>query len=135
MAMGCHHDNFDCYDSQYQPWNSVLVGPQSRHRRHLGKGSAQARTPFRHRFSRLSGPNLGAVHGRLRYASDKAGPMKGCPTMRFKQSWTETGKWWQGMDPADLYGPVHDDKDPLHSPFANSSCGGWMTLSQNIIPT
>jgi alpha-L-fucosidase len=23
------------------------------------------------------------------------------------------------MDPVDLYGPVHDDKDPLHSPFAN----------------
>ncbi len=23
------------------------------------------------------------------------------------------------MDPVDLYGPVHDIKDPLHSPFAN----------------
>ena len=21
MAMGSHHDNFDCYDSKYQPWN------------------------------------------------------------------------------------------------------------------
>jgi hypothetical protein len=28
MAMGCHHDNFDCYDSKYQPWNSVNVGPK-----------------------------------------------------------------------------------------------------------
>jgi len=28
MAMGCHHDNFDCFDSKYQPWNSVNVGPK-----------------------------------------------------------------------------------------------------------
>ena len=24
MAMGVHHDNFDCWDSKYQPWNSVV---------------------------------------------------------------------------------------------------------------
>src|SRR5208337_2837625 len=28
VAMGCHHDNFDCYDSKYQPWNSVRIGPK-----------------------------------------------------------------------------------------------------------
>ena len=28
MAMGDHHDNFDCFDSKYQPWNSVNVGPK-----------------------------------------------------------------------------------------------------------
>ena len=26
MAMGVHHDNFDCWKSAYQPWNSVNVG-------------------------------------------------------------------------------------------------------------
>jgi hypothetical protein len=29
------------------------------------------------------------------------------------------GQWWEGMDPVDLYGPVHNARDPLHSPFAN----------------
>jgi alpha-L-fucosidase len=29
------------------------------------------------------------------------------------------GKWWEGLDPVDLYGPIHNNKDPLHSPFAN----------------
>ncbi len=29
------------------------------------------------------------------------------------------GKWWEGMDPVDLYGPIHNNKDPLLSPFAN----------------
>jgi hypothetical protein len=28
MAMGVHHDNFDCWDSTFQPWNSVRVGPK-----------------------------------------------------------------------------------------------------------
>ena len=28
MAMGVHHDNFDCWNSAYQPWNSVNVGPK-----------------------------------------------------------------------------------------------------------
>jgi RNA polymerase sigma factor (TIGR02999 family) len=27
FAMANHHDNFDLYDSKYQPWNSVRVGP------------------------------------------------------------------------------------------------------------
>ena len=51
MAMGCHHDNFDCFDSKYQPWNSVQCRPQGGHRRHVGKSGAQAWDAFRHRFS------------------------------------------------------------------------------------
>lgn len=27
VAMGCHHDNFDCWDSTFHRWNSVKVGP------------------------------------------------------------------------------------------------------------
>lgn len=28
MTMGVHYDNFDCYDSKYQPWNSVNIVPK-----------------------------------------------------------------------------------------------------------
>ena len=28
LAMANHHDNFDLYDSKYQPWNSVAMGPK-----------------------------------------------------------------------------------------------------------
>jgi alpha-L-fucosidase len=28
FAMVNHHDNFDCWNSKYQPWNSVNMGPQ-----------------------------------------------------------------------------------------------------------
>ena len=28
VALGNHHDNFDCWNSKYQPWNCVNVGPK-----------------------------------------------------------------------------------------------------------
>lgn len=28
VSMGCHHDNFDLWDSKYNRWNAVKVGPQ-----------------------------------------------------------------------------------------------------------
>src|SRR5271157_1304308 len=28
MSMGQHHDNFDMWDSKYQPWNAVNMGPK-----------------------------------------------------------------------------------------------------------
>ena len=28
MIQGVHHDNFDLWDSKYQPWNSVNIGPK-----------------------------------------------------------------------------------------------------------
>ena len=28
MALACHHDNLDCYDSRYHAWNSLRVGPK-----------------------------------------------------------------------------------------------------------
>jgi alpha-L-fucosidase len=27
FALANHHDNFDCWDSTYQPWNSTRIGP------------------------------------------------------------------------------------------------------------
>ena len=28
VALATHHDNFDCWNSKYQPWNSVAIGPK-----------------------------------------------------------------------------------------------------------
>ena len=28
VALANHHCNFDCWDSKYQPWNSVNIGPK-----------------------------------------------------------------------------------------------------------
>jgi alpha-L-fucosidase len=118
MAMGVHHDNFDCWNSAYQPWNSVNVGPKQdivgtwekaarRHGLRFGIG-------FHH-----SPPRTWGQFMPVRYTSDKNGPKQGIPYDALQTILDGKGKWWEGMDPVDLYGPVHDIKNPLQSPFAN----------------
>jgi alpha-L-fucosidase len=45
--------------------------------------------------------------------------MKGVPYDALQTVLDGNGQWWEGMDPVDLYGPVHTAQDSLHSPFAN----------------
>jgi len=118
MAMGAHHDDFDCWDSTYQPWNSVRVGPKvdivgtwekiaRKHGMRFGIG-------FHDTPARTWGQFM-----TVRYTSDRTGPMNGVPYDALQTIIDGKGKWWEGMDPVDLYGPVHTAADPLHSPFAN----------------
>ncbi len=127
MAMGAHHDNFDNWNSTYQPWNSVNVGPKvdlvgtwekvaRAHGMHFGIG-----------FHDTPGRTWGQFMP-VRYTSDKRGPMAGVPYDALQTILDGKGKWWDGMDPVDLYGPPHTmvrgprslpGNDPLLSPFAN----------------
>lgn len=50
MAMGCHHDNFDCFDSKFQMWNSVRR-PQGGYRRHMGESDPSSWDALRHWLS------------------------------------------------------------------------------------
>jgi len=118
IAMGVHHDNFDCWNSAYQPWNSINVGPKVDI---VGTWEKEAR---KHglRFGigfHNSPPRTWGQFMTVRYTSDKTGPMKGVPYDALQTIWDGKGKWWEGLDPVDLYGPAHDIKDPLNSPFAN----------------
>jgi alpha-L-fucosidase len=119
IAMSVHHDNFDCWDSKYQPWNSVRVGPKvdvvgtweeiaRKHGLHFGIGFHN--TP----------PRTWGQFMPVRYTSDKIGPKQGVPYDALQTILDGKGKWWEGMDPVDLYGPVHTRNDnSLRSPFAN----------------
>ena len=118
MAMGAHHDNFDCWDSTYQPWNSVKVGPKVDI---VGTWEKIARAHgmrFGIGFHDTPGRTWGQFMT-VRYTSDKNGANKGVPYDALQTILDGKGKWWEGMDPVDLYGPVHNSKEPLHSPFAN----------------
>jgi alpha-L-fucosidase len=55
----------------------------------------------------------------VRYTSDRAGPMQGIPYDALQTILDGRGKWWEGLDPVDLYGPMHSAENGLHSPFAN----------------
>ncbi|MGA2542570.1 MAG: alpha-L-fucosidase [Verrucomicrobiota bacterium] len=118
MAMGVHHDNFDCWDSAYQPWNSVRVGPKADVVGTWEKAARQRGLRFGIGFHNSPGRTWGQFMP-VRYTSDKKGPKQGVPYDALQTILDGKGKWWEGMDPVDLYGPVHTAKDPLLSPFAN----------------
>ncbi len=127
MAMGCHHDNFDCFDSRYQPWNSVHVGPKVDI---VGTWEKVARTHgmrFGIGFHDTPARTWGQFMP-VRYTSDKMGPMKSVPYDALQTVLDGKGEWWEGMDPVAFYGPPHTiathvprgpENDPLLSPFAN----------------
>jgi alpha-L-fucosidase len=117
MAMGCHHDNFDCYDSTYQPWNSARVGPQVDIVGTWAKVARQHGLRFGIGFHDTPGRTWGQFMT-ARYTSDQTGPRQGVPYDALQTILDGQGKWWEGLDPVDLYGPVHTSADPLHSPFA-----------------
>jgi alpha-L-fucosidase len=127
MAMGVHHDNFDCFDSKYQPWNSVNVGPKVDIVGTWEKSARQHGLRFGIGFHNTPGRTWGQFMP-TRYTSDKKGPKQGVPYDALQTILDGKGKWWDGMDPVDLYGPQHTmlrgprslpGNDPLLSPFAN----------------
>lgn len=103
VALANHHDNMDLWDSKYQPWNSVRVGP----RKNIIDGWAKATRKQGLRF----GVSVHAAHAWSWYepaqGSDPSGPNQGVP---YDGTWTKAdgkGKWWEGLDPQDLYAQNH----------------------------
>jgi hypothetical protein len=78
MAMGCHHDNFDCFDSKYQPWNAVHVGPKVDIVGMWEKVARRQGMRFGIGFHDTPARTWGQFMP-VRYTSDKTGPMKGVP--------------------------------------------------------
>ena len=64
MALANHHDNFDCYDSKYQPWNSTKVGPMKDIVGIWAEVAQKERPAFRRQQSFL--PRVALVSGGLR---------------------------------------------------------------------
>jgi len=118
MAMGVHHDNFDCWNSTFQPWNAVNVGPKQDIVGIWEKVARKHGLRFGIGFHNSPGRTWGQFMT-VRYTSDKEGAKQGVPYDAFQTVLDGKGKWWEGMDPVDLYGPKHDINDPLHSPYAN----------------
>ena len=99
FALGNHHDNFDCWDSKYQPWNSVRVGP---HKDIVGIWAKAARA----RGMRV-GVSVHASHAfrwfAVAHGSDKTGPLAGVSYDGTLTKADGKGAWWQGLDPQELY--------------------------------
>ncbi len=99
MALANHHDNFDCYDSKYQPWNSTKVGPM---KDIVGIWAAVAKKNGL-RFG-VSNHSSHAWHWfQVAYGYDTSGPYKDVPYDGWLTKADGKGQWWEGLDPQDLY--------------------------------
>ncbi len=103
FALADHHDNFDLWDSKYQPWNAVRIGPQ----KDLIGGWAKAARAHGLKF----GVSVHASHAWTWYepsqGSDTSGPLYGVPYDGRLTKADGKGQWWDGLDPQDLYAQNH----------------------------
>jgi alpha-L-fucosidase len=101
MAMGAHHDNFDNWDSSYQPWNALRVGVKTDIVGTWAPLARQKGLRFGIGFHNTPARTWGQWMP-IRYTSDSKGPYDALQTILDGK-----GKWWAGMDPVDLYGYKH----------------------------
>jgi alpha-L-fucosidase len=100
VALANHHDNFDAYDSKYHAWNSVNVGPK------------QDIVGTWARIARAHGLKFGVTNHSSHawdwfasaYGYDPEGPKAGIRYDAYTLTKADgKGKWWDGLDPQDLY--------------------------------
>jgi alpha-L-fucosidase len=103
FAMANHHDNLDLWDSKYQEWNSVRVGPK----KDIVTGWAEAAKKYELPF----GISVHASHAwtwfETSQRSDKNGPLAGVPYDGKLTNEDGKGTWWEGLDPRKLYAQNH----------------------------
>ena len=103
MALGQHHDNFDCYDSKHQPWNSVAIGPK---KDIVGTWARVARAHDMHFAVSSHGSHAWSWY-EVAQGADTSGPLAGVPYDGKMTKADGKGKWWDGLDPQDLYAQNH----------------------------
>ncbi len=110
FALANHHDNFDNWDSTYQPWNSVNVGPK---KDLIGGWAAAAR-----KNGLKFGVSIHAAHAWSWYE----------PAQDYDGKLTKAdgaGKWWDGLDPQDLYAQNHAPSPGYEKPNSIHSRWNW----------
>jgi alpha-L-fucosidase len=103
MALANHHDNFDNFNSKYQPWNSVALGP---HQDLIG-GWAKAARKNGLRFAVSVHASRAWSWYEPAQGADKEGPLAGVPYDGRLTKADGKGQWWEGLDPQDLYAQNH----------------------------
>ncbi|MDZ8119916.1 alpha-L-fucosidase [Pontiella agarivorans] len=116
VALANHHDNFDNWDSTYQPWNSVNIGAK----RDLIAGWKTAAKKHNLPF----GVSVHAARSwswmTPAFGADREGPKKGIPYDGHMTKEDGKGKWWDGYDPRDLYGPPRQWNTPPNQTYLDT---------------
>lgn len=100
MIQGVHHDNYDLWNSQYQPWNSVNIGPK--------RDILKEWTDACHKHSMRYGVTFHHEYTwwwwQTAFGSDSEGEKAGVKYDGHLTLDDGIGKWWEGYDPRLLYG-------------------------------
>jgi alpha-L-fucosidase len=103
FAMANHHDNLDMWNSKYQEWNTLRVGPKKNIVEGWAKAAKKMGLPF--------GLSVHASHAwtwfETAQRSDKNGPLTGVPYDGKLTKADDKGTWWEGLDPQQLYAQNH----------------------------
>ena len=103
FVLGNHHDNFDLWDSKYQEWNAVNMGPK----RDLIDGWAKAAK----KHGLPLGISFHADHAWTWYEPAQRYDLNGSKTGQYYDGRLTKadgkGKWWEGYDPQKLYAQNH----------------------------
>lgn len=95
-----YHDQFDMWDSKYQPWNSTRLGPKrdliGEWEKAVRKAGIRFGLTFHHEYSWW--------WWQTAFQSDTKGDKKGVPYDGNLTLADGKGKWWEGLDPKYLYG-------------------------------
>ena len=100
MIQGVHHDNYDLWDSQYHPWNSVNIGPK----RDILREWVNACQKYGMRYGVTFHHEYTWWWWQTAFGSDKKGDKAGVPYDGNLTLADGEGKWWEGYDPRLLYG-------------------------------
>ncbi|MDG1733280.1 MAG: alpha-L-fucosidase [Thalassotalea sp.] len=110
MVLANHHEHYDLWNSSHHEWNSVNVGPK---RDIVGEWKIAA--------DKYDMPFAVTVHDdrflrwwKDAFGADNTGPKKGVPYDGRLTKADGKGKWWQGLDPAKLYGLPPEERTPAY---------------------
>jgi len=102
-TMAHHHDNFDNFNSKYQPWNSTVIGPK----KDIVGGWTKAARDAGLRVSITSHGDRAWSWYQEAQGADPSGPLAGVHYDGLTARDQGKGLWWEGLDPQDLYAQYH----------------------------
>ena len=107
FVLGNHHDNYDLWDSKYQRWNSMNIGPK----KDILDGWAKAAK----KYGLPLGISFHADHAWTWYEPAQRYDVRGAKAaIYYDGKLTKAdgkGKWWEGYDPQELYAQNHEPSE------------------------
>lgn len=123
MIQGVHHDNYDLWNSQYHPWNSVNIGPK----RDILREWSDACRKYNMHYGVTFHHEYTWWWWQTAFGSDKSGEKAGVPYDGHLTLADGKGKWWEGYDPRLLYGidlrEYETVEEKAHSPWSPPKAG------------